>query len=84
VSNTGFVFAYAIGLIFLVGGLIFLLAPTEPLEDYRLLFGIPYAGLGLLMVLGLHAGRRRKRAQEARERELLGPDAGLGHDPEGR
>jgi hypothetical protein len=70
-SNTGFVFSYAIGLIFLIGGLLFMVA----LDDNRFLFGIPYFVLGLLIVVGLHMGRRRRRAQEAREAEVLGPDA---------
>lgn len=62
-SNTGYVFSFAIGLIFLAGGILFMVM----LEDNRFLFGIPYALLGLVIVVGLHSGRRRRLAREARE-----------------
>jgi hypothetical protein len=58
-SVTGLIFSYIIGLIFLVGGVIFLLF----LDDNRFLFGIPYALVGLFIVIGIHmALRRRKKA----------------------
>lgn len=69
-STTGFIFSYTIGLIFLVGGILFILF----LDDNRFLFGIPYLVLGLLIVVGMHSGRRRRRAREAREAELLGEE----------
>ncbi len=72
-STTGFIFSYAIGLIFLAGGILFLVF----LDENRLLFGLPYLILGVLIVAGMHSGRRRRRAREARERELgIDPDAG--------
>ncbi|HWH14435.1 MAG TPA: hypothetical protein VNT51_06795 [Miltoncostaeaceae bacterium] len=73
-STTGFIFSYAIGLIFLVGGLLFMLL----LEENRFLFGIPYFLMGVLIVYGMHSGRRRRIARERREAEL-----GLDADPPG-
>lgn len=69
-STTGFIFSYAIGLIFLVGGILFILF----LDDNRFLFGLPYLILGVLIVVGMHSGRRRRKAREAREAELLGEE----------
>ena len=66
-SSTGFLFSYLLGLIFLVGGILFMVVLT----DHRFLFGIPYAVLGLVILVGLHMGRRRKKLQEQREAELL-------------
>ena len=37
-SNTGYVFSYAIGLIFLAGGILFMVM----LDENRFLFGVPY------------------------------------------
>lgn len=73
-SGTGVLFSYAIGLIFLVGGIVFLVA----LEDDRFLYGIPYTILGLLIVFGVHGVQRRARrrareeaaAAEAEERKV--------------
>ena len=56
-STTGLIFSYGIGLIFLVGGVIFLVA----LDDNRLLFGIPYVAMGILMLGGVWASQRRRR-----------------------
>ena len=56
-STTGLVFSYGIGLIFLIGGVIFLVG----LDDNRLLFGIPYLVMGVLMIGGVWASQRRKR-----------------------
>jgi hypothetical protein len=58
-SGTGLIFSYAIGWIFLAGGILFLLF----LDQNRLLFGIPYILMGLLIVGGIHASRRRRRAR---------------------
>lgn len=57
-----YIFTYLLGLIFLVGGVLFVLF----LDDNRLLFGIPYVVIGLLLVVGAHMGLRR-RARAARE-----------------
>ena len=58
-STTGLIFSYAIGLIFLFGGILFLLF----LEENRFLFGIPYTLMGLLIVVGIHMSLRRRRAR---------------------
>ena len=55
-STTGLLFSYAIGLIFLVGGVVFLLF----LDDNKLLFGIPYVVLGILLIGGVRASQRRR------------------------
>lgn len=65
-STTGFIFAYTIGLIFLAGGLLFMLF----MDENRFLFGIPYFVMGVLIVYGMHSGRRRRIARERREAEL--------------
>jgi hypothetical protein len=62
-STTGLLFSYAIGLIFIVGGVVFLLF----LDDNRVLFGVPYLILGLLLVGGVWASQRRRRARERAE-----------------
>ncbi len=62
-GNTGYVFSLAIGFIFLIGGIAFMLF----LDEHRFLFGIPYTLLGLLIVVGMLDGRRRRRVREARE-----------------
>ena len=69
-SPTAVAFSYAIGAIFAVGGLMFLIA----LDDNRFLFGIPYLVMGLVIVGGVHASRRRAR-RRAREQ------AGTGEEP---
>lgn len=76
-GNTGFTFALAIGWIFLIGGIVFMVF----LDQNRFLFGIPYALLGLVIVVGMIDGRRRRRAREAREaaealNESAAPPAG--------
>lgn len=62
-GNTGYTFSMAIGWIFLIGGVVFMVF----LDDNRFLFGIPYLLLGLLIVGGMWSGRRRRRAREAAE-----------------
>ena len=49
------------------------------LDENRFLFGVPYAVMGALIVVGLHMGRKRRLRREAEEAALLGDDA----DPEG-
>ena len=56
-SPTGVLFSYAIGAIFTVGGLLFLIA----LDDNRLLFGIPYLIMGLVILGGVAASQRRMK-----------------------
>ncbi len=64
-SPTAVTFSYGIGLIFAIGGLLFLIA----LDENRYLFGIPYLVLGLVIVGGVRASQRRgrRRAQEGGE-----------------
>lgn len=62
-SPTGVIFSYAIGLIFAVGGLVFLIA----LDENRYLFGIPYLIIGLVIIGGVHASQRRARRRAALE-----------------
>jgi len=65
-SPTGVFFSYAIGLIFAVGGILFLAF----LDDNRFLFGIPYLLMGLVIVGGVAASQRRvrRRAESDRDR----------------
>jgi cytochrome c-type biogenesis protein CcmH/NrfF len=65
-GTTGFIFAYAIGLVFLIGGILFLVL----LSQNQLLFGIPYVLLGLVILVGLHMGRRRRKRQELEDARL--------------
>ena len=64
-SPTAVYFSYGIGLIFAIGGLLFLIA----LDENRYLFGIPYLLLGIVIVGGVRASQRRvrRRAQQAAE-----------------
>jgi hypothetical protein len=61
VSPTGVIFSYAIGLIFTVGGIAFLIG----LDQNRLLYGIPYLIIGLLILGGVAASQRRMRRKGA-------------------
>jgi hypothetical protein len=61
VSPTGVIFSYAIGLIFAVGGIAFLVG----LEDNRLLFGIPYLIIGVVIIGGVMASQRRMKRKGA-------------------
>ena len=56
-SPTGVIFSYAIGLIFAVGGIAFLIG----LDDNRFLYGIPYLLIGLVIIGGVHASQRRMK-----------------------
>jgi hypothetical protein len=60
VSPAGVLFSYAIGAIFAAGGLLFLIA----LDDNRLLFGVPYLIMGLVILGGVAASQRRTRRKE--------------------
>jgi len=70
-SPTGVIFSYAIGLIFAVGGILFLAL----LDENRFLFGIPYLLLGLVILGGVAASQRRVRRRGRSDREG-GPGAG--------
>ncbi|MDX6555205.1 MAG: hypothetical protein QOD86_1400 [Miltoncostaeaceae bacterium] len=62
-SQTGTVFSYAIGIIFAIGGLLFLIA----LDDNRYLFGIPYLVLGIVIIGGVRGSQRRMRRRAGPE-----------------
>jgi len=68
-SPTGVLFSYAIGVIFAVGGILFLAA----LDDNRFLYGIPYLLMGLVIIGGVMASQRRMRRRERDERDGAGP-----------
>lgn len=72
-SSTGLFLSYAIGIIFFLGGILFLLF----LDERRFLFGIPYLIMGGLMVGGVWASQRRRRRAEAEEarRRAQDPEA---------
>ncbi len=55
-STTGLILSYALGIIFAVGGLLFIVF----LDERRLLFGVPYLLLGLALVYGVRASQRRR------------------------
>ena len=59
-SPTGVLFSYAIGAIFTVGGLLFLIG----LDDNRFLYGIPYLLMGLVIVGGVAASQRRMKRRQ--------------------
>jgi hypothetical protein len=60
-SPSAVFFSYAIGLIFTVGGILFLAA----LDDNRFLYGIPYLVIGLVILFGVHGAQRRTRRRQA-------------------
>ena len=68
-STTGLLFSYALGAIFLVGGVLFLVL----LDERNLLFGIPYLILGLVLIVGVRASQRRTSARRA---DAGDPDSG--------
>ncbi len=59
-SPTGVLFSYAIGAIFTIGGLLFLIA----LDDNRFLYGIPYLLMGLVILGGVAASQRRVKRRQ--------------------
>jgi len=71
-GTTGFIFSYAIGLVFLIGGILFMIV----LSQNQLLFGIPYVVLGVVILVGLHMGRRRRKRQELEDALLEADDEG--------
>lgn len=74
-SPTGVLFSYAIGLIFAVGGIVFLIG----LDDNRFLFGVPYLLIGLVIIGGVAASQRRMR-RKAEEHQGDEPPGRRGHD----
>ena len=60
-STTGLIFSYAIGAIFAIGGIVFMLF----LDERRFLFGIPYLVLGLLLIYGVARSQRRRQPADS-------------------
>lgn len=58
-SSTGLLFSYAIGAIFAIGGIVFMIF----LDERRFLFGVPYLVLGLLLLYGVARSQRRRASQ---------------------
>jgi hypothetical protein len=72
-SPTGIAFSYAIGLIFAVGGILFLAL----LDENRFLFGIPYLLMGLVILGGVAASQRRlRRRAQGGDESRRGPGSG--------
>ena len=72
-SPTGVAFSYAIGLIFAVGGILFLAL----LDENRFLFGIPYLLMGLVILGGVAASQRRlRRRARGGDASRRGPGSG--------
>ena len=59
-STTGLILSYALGIIFVIGGLAFLLL----LDERRFLFGVPYLIMGILLIGGVRASQRRKHTRQ--------------------
>lgn len=62
-STTGLILSYALGAIFALGGLLFMLL----LDERRFLFGVPYLVLGVLLIGGVRASQRRRSVRDAGE-----------------
>ncbi|MCU0308248.1 MAG: hypothetical protein MUE51_10890 [Thermoleophilia bacterium] len=62
-TPSGLFFSYLLGAIFTVGGILFLAF----LEENRLLYGLPYLAIGLLLIGGVWSAQRRKRRHDAEE-----------------
>lgn len=62
-STTGLIFSYAIGAIFAIGGIVFILF----MDERRFLFGVPYLVLGLLLIYGVSRSQRRRQAAESEQ-----------------
>ena len=70
-STTGLILSYALGAIFALGGLLFML-----LLDYRrFLFGVPYLVLGVLLIGGVRASQRRRGLRNSGDAEDEPPRA---------
>ena len=72
-SPTGVIFSYLIGLIFAVGGVLFLIG----LDDNRFLYGIPYLLIGLVIIGGVASSQRRMK-RKAEQAGDGGPPSGHG------
>ena len=71
-TASGIVFTWALGLIFVVGGFVFLFM----LDGNNLLFGLPYIVVGALLCYGafrLQVSARKKALAAAQEAEAADP-----------
>ena len=71
-SPTGVIFSYLIGLIFAIGGVLFLVG----LDDNRFLYGIPYLLIGLVIIGGVASSQRRAKRKAAAGEDTGGPGHG--------
>ncbi|MSO44048.1 MAG: hypothetical protein EXQ74_01860 [Thermoleophilia bacterium] len=62
-TTTGILFTWVLGLIFVVGGIVFLIF----LGDNSVLFGLPYLVIGLLLCYGAWRGAGAVKKRAARE-----------------
>jgi hypothetical protein len=60
-SATGLVLSYALGIIFALGGVAFLIF----LDEHRFQFGVPYLIMGILLIGGVRASQRRRGRRAA-------------------
>ena len=74
-STTGLILSYALGIIFAIGGLAFLIL----LDERRLLFGVPYLIMGVLLIGGVRASQRRKRTRQVDDADGDDPPASSLH-----
>ena len=70
-SPTGVLFSYIIGLIFAVGGIVFLIG----LDNNRYLYGIPYLVLGVLIIGGVAGSQRRMKRKREADEQKSGPSS---------
>ncbi|MGD9696435.1 MAG: hypothetical protein AB7V42_12345 [Thermoleophilia bacterium] len=68
-SSSAVVFSYFIGLIFTIGGLVFLIG----LDDNRFLYGVPYLLMGIVIIGGVMGSQRRTRRKQREERDTPPP-----------
>lgn len=73
-SASAVIFSYLIGLIFAVGGVVFLIG----LDDNRFLYGIPYLLIGLVIIGGVAGSQRRLRRKAEEEARDEGGGSGRG------
>jgi hypothetical protein len=74
-STTGLILSYALGIIFAIGGLAFLIL----LDERRFLFGVPYLIMGILLIGGVRASQRRKRTGHVEDADGDDPAAPRPH-----
>lgn len=70
-STTGLILSYALGAIFAIGGLLFMIL----LDERRFLFGVPYLVLGVLLIGGVRASQRRRGSRGSGDADRHEPPA---------